>query len=61
MEKDKDNLYKEYILKYVVTPFVACSAIVAAYNLWTYLQVTGMLECVQYWNDLYIGTLVKLA
>lgn len=61
VEKDKDNLYKQYVVKYVIVPFVVCSALVAGYNLWTYMQAGGMIDCIDYWDDIYMGTLVKLA
>ncbi len=59
-ENDKDNLYKEYAVKYVIGPFAVLSLIVFGVNFWSYLRAETLLQCVHYWES-YAGMGMKVA
>lgn len=49
VESDKDNLYKEYVVGYMVVPFILCSVVVFVINLLSWLNADNMFMCVKYW------------
>lgn len=50
VEKDKDHLYKEYVLKYIVLPYLIFSIVTFLYNLYSYKYSGSILECYEFWK-----------
>lgn len=49
LEQDKDNLYKEFALKYKVVPDLVFSSIIFAYNSYSYVNASTLFDCVEQW------------
>ena len=49
IEQDKDNLYKEFALKYKVVPDLVFSFIILAYNGYSYVNASSLFDCVDQW------------
>lgn len=49
LEHGKDNLYKEFALKYKVVPDLVFSLIIFAYNSSSYVNASTLFDCVEQW------------
>jgi hypothetical protein len=59
VEKDKDHLYKEYVLKYMLLPYLIFSLVTFVYNLYSYKYSGSIFECCEFWKYSYFMKLAE--
>ncbi len=53
-ERGKDHLYKEYVLKYMVLPYLVYSLVTFLFNFYSYKYSSSIFECCDFWKYSYL-------